>query len=560
MEASAARGEAPNLAMAGMRSPGGLRAVSRPLVDRAPIVVRRNSFRGATAFVSTIGVLLVSKLFFRWAWQSLQVAAFCHSAMTLLGRKFRGHPPQEAFLGYVATPVTTLTISRPLIQWIFPDLYRTARFWRRLLPIYTRYMITKLNARNKSRDERDKLWDRRHEWGGKMVHQLVLDMSGFYVKSAQILASKAEFVPGQWRKWLSKHLDDAPPTPFSRVKKSIEKELALCPKGKDIVTPLDALFSNVEEDPIAAASIAQVHGATLIDGTPVVVKVQHLGMDTIMHSDLRNLARVARFLKGQLPVDLTPIVKEIQATIPLEFNFEREVWFMLRIKSSLETHGFSRIVCPSPIENLCTQRLIVMERLHGTPFTHILHRNADESLQPRIPKLRDVVKNLIEAYGQMILIDGIFHADPHAGNLLLLTDGRLGLLDFGQSKVLGEESRKQFARMVISLASDDAVAAARVLCEMGIVFEDSSTPSKEVSVEVLVMMARMLFDTCYVEEATVSPMAENSILRKVPMRSFNQELWMVVRTILMLRGLLFSLEMDESAVAIWKPYADVVLS
>lgn len=219
-----------------------------------------------------------------------------------------------------------------------------------------------------------------------MVHNLVLDLSGFYVKSAQILATKADFVPEAWTKHLSCHLDNTPPRPFSEVEYSIRQQLLRSPQGpsfakdKNGLVPLGVVFSHVENIPIAAASIAQVHGGFLKDGTRIVIKVQHLRMETMMRYDLRNLAWVARFLKNQLPVDLEPIVKEIQSTIPLEFDFEREAWFMETIKRNLEKNNFRHIVCPTPYLNLCTKRLIVMQRLDGIRFTQVLCPSASEDL------------------------------------------------------------------------------------------------------------------------------------------------------------------------------------
>lgn len=412
--------------------------------------------------------------------------------------------------------------------------------------------------------ERDKVWAVRHEWGGDKVHSLVLDMSGFYVKSAQILATKADFVPEPWIRRLSNHLDNAPPRPFPEVRRSIMQQLATCARSKSLsvdaggLVPLEEVFLDVDSTALAAASIAQVHAGTLLDNTRVVIKVQHLGMQKVMAADLRNIGWVANFLQGQLPFDLVPIVKEIQATIPLEFDFSREVWFMTNIKRSLEEGGFDQIKCPQPILDLCSQRLIVMERLDGVPFTQILHSQAPEALKRRVPEVVRALEALVHSYGQMLFIDGVFHADPHAGNLLLLADGRLGLIDFGQSKVLDKEMRIKLARMIDALSSNEESQIARALINLGLRFEDVN--GGVVSETRLAIMARILFDTCYVQEATVSPMSQDSILRTTPLKAFNQSVWMVVRALVILRGLCFALKMDLSATAIWYPYAQAALA
>lgn len=464
---------------------------------------------------------------------------------------------------YLSASAIGMTIAEPIVKWSNPDLARTIRFWQHLLPIYLGYMKTKWIVRNKSMQERDKSWAKTHEWGGQKVHNLVLDLSGFYVKSAQILATKADFVPEAWTKHLSRHLDNTPPRPFSEVEYSIRQQLLRSPQGpsfakdKNGLVPLGVVFSHVEKIPIAAASIAQVHGGFLKDGTRIVIKVQHLRMETMMRYDLRNLAWVAQFLKNRLPVDLEPIVKEIQSTIPLEFDFERETWFMETIKRNLEKNNFRHIVCPTAYLNLCTKRLIVMQRLDGIRFTQVLCPNASEDLLARIPEMVRSIHSLLQAYGQMLFVDGIFHADPHAGNLLLLLDGRLGLLDYGQCKVLDMETRLKLAKIVLALSDNDDDEIARTLLDAEMVFENIT--GENICVSDLSTVARILFDVSYVEEATVSPTAQNSILRRIPLKSFNRSLWLVVRAIFILRGLCFMLKIDTSAATIWRPYALLAL-
>jgi len=442
---------------------------------------------------------------------------------------------------YLSASVIGMRVAELIVKWSNPDLSRTIRFWQHLLPIYLGYMKTKWLLRNKSMQERDESWAKTHEWGGQKVHNLVLDLSGFYVKSAQILATKADFVPEAWTKHLSSHLDNTPPRPFSEVEYSIRQELLRSPQGpsfpkdKNALVPLGVVFSHVEKIPIAAASIAQVHAGFLKDGTRIVIKVQHLRMETMMGSDLRNLAWVARFLKNQLPVDLEPET----------------------IKRNLEKQNFRHIVCPIPYLNLCTKRLIVMQRLDGIRFTQVLCPNASEDLLARIPEMVGSIHSLLQAYGQMLFVDGVFHADPHAGNLLLLLDGRLGLLDYGQCKVLDAETRLKLAKIVLALSDNDDVEIARALLDAEMVFENIT--GDDISVSDFSTVARILFDVSYVEEATVSPTAQNSILRRTPLKSFNRALWLVVRAIFILRGLCFMLKIDTSAATIWRPYALVAL-
>lgn len=515
---------------------------------------------GLATAAAKLATVLVTRIFCAKAWSFLQAASLSTFFISKRSREVKISKGAKIVLEplrWLAGPVLWTTVSQHILRWCWPDAYRTLRFWRRLLPIYTGYICTKWQVRKKSYEEREKAWAHRHEWGGEKVYELILDMSGFYVKSAQILASKAEFVPEAWTKHLSKLLDNAPPRPFREVERSIQEQLGKCSWGASLsnrngFVPLDAVFLELEKVPLAAASIAQVHGGTLQNGMRVVVKVQHRGMETLMRSDLRNIAWLAKFLQGQLPVDIFSIVKEIQSTIPLEFNFEREVWFMNAIKTSLEVNGFKQIACPFPCTEFCSKRLIVMERIDGVPFTQILHPLKGD-FQSRLSEAVQAVQYLLEAYGQMIFVDGVFHADPHAGNLFLLSDGRLGLLDYGQSKEIDKTLRQKLSHMILALCEGDELSIALALLDIGVVFQPAD--AAHVPLRRVATAARILFDVCFIEEATVSPMSRNSILKEIPLKKFNQGLWMVIRTNLLLRGLCFSLNMNISAAKIWRPYA-----
>ncbi|GBG91635.1 hypothetical protein CBR_g52669 [Chara braunii] len=533
-------------------------------IQNADAVSTSKIANSALLFVAKVIVILAAKTFATSAWPYFRVLSLANLKVRPLAVLVPS-PVKVAAKPFAmfSTPMLVLSLAAPVVRRSFPDLWRTLRYWRRLLPIYAGYMRTKYEARNKSPERREELWAERHEWGGEKVYRLVLEMSGFYVKSAQVLASKGDFMPHAWTMRLSKLFDDAPPRPFAEVAQSIEHQLQVSAEGEALLASgpvkelFKAVFREVEETALASASIAQVHRAILKDGTPVVVKVQHLGMDIVMHSDLRNIGWVAKFLRKQLPFDLTPVVKEIQTTIPLEFDFLREVSFMNTIGSNLKRNGVVDIVCPRPWKELCAPQLIVMERLDGVPFTQIINPQSGPHIRAKVPMAVKAFARLVEAYGPMIFIDGVFHADPHPGNLLLLEDGRMGLLDFGQSKVLDEQTRKQLAQVVVALAGGDVDSIVEAVTDAGMIFKDvdGGMPDKDA----VVKMAYIMFDTRFIAEALVSPMCDDHMVRKTPLASFNQALWLVVRALVIMRGLANMLQVDLSAVNLWQPYAKAVL-
>ncbi|GBG63095.1 hypothetical protein CBR_g36582 [Chara braunii] len=534
-------------------------------IQNADAVSMSKIANSALLFIAKVIVILAAKTFATSAWPYFRVLSLANLKVQPLAVLLP--PPAKVAakpFAMFSTPMLVLSLAAPVVRRSFPDLWRTLRYWRRLLPIYGGYMRTKYEARNKVPERREELWAERHEWGGEKVYRLVLEMSGFYVKSAQVLASKGDFMPQAWTRRLSTLFDDAPPRPFTEVARSIEHQLEVCAEGEALLASgqgkgllVKAVFREVEETALASASIAQVHRAILKDGTPVVVKIQHLGMDIVMHSDLRNIGRVARFLRKQLPFDLTPVVKEIQTTIPLEFDFLREVSFMNTIGSNLKRNGVVDVVCPRPWKELCAPQMIVMERIDGVPFTQIINPQSGPHLRAKVPIAVKAFTHLVDAYGLMIFIDGVFHADPHPGNLLLLEDGRMGLLDFGQSKVLDEQTRRQLAQVVVALADGDVDSILEAVNDAGMIFKniDGGMPDKDA----VVKMAYIMFDTRFLAEALVSPMCDDHMVRKTPLASFNQALWLVVRTLMIMRGLTNMLQVDLSAVNIWQPYAKAVL-
>ena len=319
---------------------------------------------------------------------------------------------------------------------------------------------------------------------------------------------------------------------------------------------MDAVFERVDTDAIAAASIAQVHRARLRHGAirEVALKVQKLGVEELIYSDLRNMKKVARFLRPYLPFDLTPIADESYVQIPLEFDFEREVELMLSIRESLRLGGHDTVLVPRPVVELCSPRMIVMEFMEGVPFSRLVKPDLNEHERRLLPLVEGGFRRLLDAYGRMMMIDGVFHADPHAGNLLLRENGDVVLLDYGQSKALPPETVLFVAQLVDMLAEGDEETIIEAMSAAGMRMTDADTDGAA-DPEVVIKSAYIFFDTRYIVEATVNPFDPDEDFIKHTNVGFNAEMWMIVRFILLLRGMFYQFGLDISAVDIWQPYA-----
>jgi ubiquinone biosynthesis protein len=221
----------------------------------------------------------------------------------------------------------------------------------------------------------------------------------------------------------------------------------------DFGRPLEAVFSRFERTPIAAASIAQVHSAQLITGEDVVVKVQRPTIRTQVQSDLKVMSWLAPFLVGRIPIAALanpPALVELFAeTITEELDFRLEAENMLDVAASFAELGQRGMVIARPHPELVTRRVLVMERLSGFGFDDL------ESMQAAGIDTHEVLRIGMTGFTESCMVNGIFHGDLHGGNLFVMTDGRIALLDFGITARMTDLERTAFLRLMMTGATGD---------------------------------------------------------------------------------------------------------
>ena len=263
-----------------------------------------------------------------------------------------------------------------------------------------------------------------------------------YIKVGQILSTGASFLPQEVVDEFKRCRDEVAPEPFDVIKSVIEEDLG---------RPLEEVFSSFDRDSLAAASIAQVHAATLITGERVVVKVQRARVSESVHHDIAAMAWIARKLVGRIPAaalaNLPALVEFFAETILEEMDFRLEAENMLDIAKVLRDGGQTIIVVPRPHPELVTRRVLVMERLEGFNCVDI------EAIERAGIDTEEVLASLMIAFFEGALIYGVFHGDIHGGNFLIMPDGRVALLDYGITGRLQEKERIAFLRMGM-LAND----------------------------------------------------------------------------------------------------------
>lgn len=277
-----------------------------------------------------------------------------------------------------------------------------------------------------------------------------------YIKLGQIISSGEGIFPEELVHEFRKLRDQVPPETFADVRQVVEAELG---------RPLHHVFSRFERDPLAAASIAQVHAATLCTGESVVVKVQRPSVALFVRQDLRVMAWLAPYLVGRIPISALanpPALVELFAeTITEELDFRLEAENMLDVARTFAELEQRAYVIPRPHPELVTPRVLVMERLDGFAFDDVV------GMQDAGIDTVQVVRTGMIGFLEGCMLHGIFHGDLHGGNLFVRPDGRTALLDFGITGRLGEQRRLAFLRLVMGASMNDVMTQMAALRDLG---------------------------------------------------------------------------------------------
>ncbi len=279
-----------------------------------------------------------------------------------------------------------------------------------------------------------------------------------FIKLAQLLSSRPDLITVQYADELKKLQDEVPPFPAEDARLIIEEEIML---------PMDRIFSYFDEKPIAAASIAQVHRATLLDGSEVVAKVQRPDIREQIETDINILSYIARLLNKYLPesrfFNPVGIVEEFSRTIRKEMDFEEEARNCSKFKRNFEND--QDVYIPKIYAKFVTGKVLVMERIDGIRIDSV------EALTAAGFDGKELAKTGVNAFFKQILEDGFFHADPHPGNLLIMPNGMIAFLDFGIIGRVSEELKEIMANTFLALIQRDFDRLVDQYIELGIVPE-----------------------------------------------------------------------------------------
>jgi len=254
----------------------------------------------------------------------------------------------------------------------------------------------------------------------RMLRQTFERLGATYIKLGQFIASSPTFFPKEYVDEFQYCLDRTPSLPFGEIRKLIARELD---------QPLETVFSHIEPTALASASIAQVHGARLVTGERVVIKVQKPGVETTLGTDLNFLSLSARIIDTLAPklswASLSGIAREIQHSMMEECDFHQEAANLKAFRQFLEATDNQAVTVPRVYEHCSTRRILTMERFDGVPLTDL------DSVRQVTADPEGTLISAMNTWFSSLTRCEFFHADVHAGNLMVLKDGRVGFIDFG---------------------------------------------------------------------------------------------------------------------------------
>lgn len=281
--------------------------------------------------------------------------------------------------------------------------------------------------------------------------RLLGELGPTFTKLGQLLSMRKDLLPLEWTKALETLQDRAPVLPFETVRDAVESGLG---------APLDELFARFEREPLATASIAQTHLATTPGGERVVVKIQRPGIEATMRSDLDLLFLAAQVLEASIDemqlIGISDVVSEFERGLLRELDFREELANLLTARQHLDPEH--PVTVPRPHPELSSRTVLTMQFFPGRSL---------RALEPGSAGAKHAVEEIVHAACKQVFVDGFFHGDPHAGNLLVDENGRICLLDLGLVGRLSEGQRDDLVTLIFATLTGDSAGIARILLKMG---------------------------------------------------------------------------------------------
>jgi ubiquinone biosynthesis protein len=394
-----------------------------------------------------------------------------------------------------------------------------------------------------------------HRKNARRIERTILELKGLFIKMGQMLSIMSNFLPEELTQGLEGLQDSVPPHPYEAIELRFREEF-----GK---TPAE-MFSRFEQTPIASASLGQVHVAVLKDGTKVAVKVQYPEIDEVVRSDLKTLKRIFGLLNLFFPVyGLRSVYQEIAEVILRELDYTYEGKNLELLKKNFETE--KDFLFPDVFWDCSSSKILTLRFMEGTKISSL------EEFRRQGIDAGVVARRIIHAYCKQIFIDGVYHADPHPGNLLVQkgdaeTGPKIVLVDFGATARISERMRQGITLFAEGIIKRDTKTLANAMREMGFVArQDSFEPFEQLVDYFYEKLSNIKIENFrQLDLKQLSHLEDLLELRKIKisfrdlMTSFHvPKDWILLeRTILLLMGLCAVLDPQLNPIEIVLPYVE----
>lgn len=432
--------------------------------------------------------------------------------------------------------------------------FRALRAYWVTFVVLLSYLSAKWQSRFRSSEAIDRILARKHRRNAGRVLRAIQRLQGLYIKVGQLISILSNVLPEEFRSGLETLQDRVPPQPLAAMEQRIREEF----DGRSTTD----LFTKFEALPLAAASIGQVHRATMLDGSQVAVKVQYPDIERMVHADLRTLHRIVRIVERLLPnTGLSDVYREVRKIVVKELDFRAEAENLSRIAENFADR--TDVVLPEVISELSTARVLTTRYIDGIKVSNT------EALDEAGIDRRQLARLIVESYCKQIFSDRFYHADPHPGNLMVLPGPTLVFLDFGAVAEISPAMRQGMIEFVQGGLAGDVDKIIRGMRTMGFVSRQANPEIFERIVNYFHdrFQEEIHLDSLNLKDVRIDPEKgfENlADLRRLDISlkditdSFHvpKEWIMLERTILLLMGLCTELDPEMNPMSVIRPYLE----
>ncbi|MED4533960.1 ABC1 kinase family protein [Metabacillus fastidiosus] len=411
---------------------------------------------------------------------------------------------------------------------------KSARAWKILsfaLAVFLK--VYWYRFRKKSESEWEKFWEKT----GSQFRELLFELEGLLIKVGQLLSIREDLLPKSFIKQIQDLVDQVPAAPWEEIKKELEKEWN---------RPIEDILLSIEEEPVASASIGQVYKARLKDGTEAAIKVQRPAIRSIIKTDFRSLAIIFWFAGHFAPlpkgfINFNLLFKELKIVIEREVDFKKEMetsnYFRERFRS------FSNLLIPKVYSEFSTSQVLVMEWVDGARITD------SDFLEKYQISRKELSEHVLRTFLPQWLEAGFFHADPHAGNVRVRSDGTLILLDFGMVGEISKKDALNFQHLIQAILFKNYANAVDALRELDFLLPKADAKQVE---KLLKEVLSIDFNRFKEMDMLAVKKEMNDIMRSLPIQVPTRFIFLG-RSFVTIEGMLLTINPDEELIDMIKP-------